>query len=142
MRASQKILFPYLNTPGGLAQWFADDVKVDEDKIYHFFWNDEEQRAKLAVNRRDQLIRFEYLPESVKAVGSGIAQAVPASGDGSANSSEVEEELPYVEFTLEKNEMTQSVFLKVVDCTTIGDEEEIQEIWDSMITSLREMIGG
>lgn len=142
MRASQKILFPYLNTPGGLAQWFADDVKVDEDKIYHFFWNDEEQRAKVAVNRRDQLIRFEYLPGSVKVVGSGIAPAVPASGDGSANSSEGEEELPYVEFTLEKNEMTQSVFLKVVDCTTIGDEDEIQEIWDSMITNLREMIGG
>ena len=142
MRASQKILFPYLNTPGGLAQWFADDVKVDEDKIFHFFWNDEEQRAKVAVNRRDQLIRFEYLPELVKAVGSGIAPAVSASGDGSASSSEGGEELPYVEFTLEKNEMTQSVFLKVVDCTTNGDEEEIQEIWDSMITNLREMIGG
>ena len=126
MRASQKILFPYLNTPGGLAQWFADDVKIDEDKIYHFYWSDEQQRAKVAANRRDQFVRFEYLPDS------GSPQS---NGEGNG-------EVPYVEFSLEKNEMTQSVFLKVVDYTALDDAEEVREIWDSMIANLREVVGG
>ena len=127
MRASQKILFPYLNTAGGLSQWFADDVKVDEDKIYHFFWNEEKQRARIAANRRDQFVRFEYLPDS---------------GDGKDGNGKEDGQLPYVEFSLEKNELTQSVFLKVVDYSTIEDKDEVQEIWDSMIANLREMVGG
>ena len=127
MKASQKILFPYLNTPGGLSQWFADDVKVDEDKIYHFYWNDEQQKARIAANRRDQFVRFEYLPDA--QVGSG-------------KNGEPVEDMPYVELSLEKNDLTESVFLRVVDYTAMDDEEEVREIWDGMIANLREMVGG
>lgn len=138
MRASQKILFPYLNSPGGLAQWFADDVKIDEDKFYRFFWNGEEQKARLAANRRDQFVRFEYLPETAGLAGVAVSAENPESGDTAA------EDLPYIEFSLEKNEMTQSVFLRVTDYTSSGDEdeEEIYEIWESMIAGLKELIGG
>jgi uncharacterized protein YndB with AHSA1/START domain len=126
MRASQKILYPYLDTPSGLARWFADDVKIDEDKVFHFFWNDESQRARITARRRDQFIRFEYLPGDGK-------QALPEVGsDG---------ELPYIEFLLEKSEITQSVFLKVTDCTEI-DEDECEALWESMINTLRETVGG
>lgn len=127
MRASQKILYPYLNTASGLAQWFADDVKIDEDKIYHFFWNDEQQRARLSARRNDHYVRFEYLPAAEQSVEAGLA------GNG---------ELPYIEFQLEKNEITQSVFLKVTDCTEMDDEEEWHDLWDGMISTLRETVGG
>lgn len=127
MRASQKLLYPYINTASGLAQWFADDVVIDEDKIFHFHWNDEQQAARLAAKRRDQYVRFEYLP---------------ASDDGRVKDVEEGSELPYVEFYLEKSELTQSVFLRVVDCTNgIDDEEELQDLWDGMVTTLRETVG-
>lgn len=127
MRASQKILYPYLNTPSGLAQWFADDVKIDEDKVFHFFWNDEQQRARLSARRNDHFVRFDYLP----------AAGQPAVPDSSDNG-----ESPYIEFLLEKNEITQSVFLKVTDCTEMDDEEEWHDLWEGMISTLRETVGG
>lgn len=126
MRASQKILYPYLNTASGLSQWFADDVTIDEDKIFHFFWDEEEQKARLANRRREQFVRFEYLPDQ-------------ANGQEESKSGE---DLPYVEFTLEKSEITQSVFLRVVDYSEIEDEEELHDIWEGMINNLRETVGG
>jgi uncharacterized protein YndB with AHSA1/START domain len=33
IRANNKMLFNYLVTPAGLAQWFADKVSIDEYKI-------------------------------------------------------------------------------------------------------------
>ena len=126
MRASQKILYPYLNTASGLAQWFADDVTIDEDKVYHFIWDDEEQRARLANKRREHFVRFEYLPDHTNG----------------QEGSQDEEDQSYVEFSLEKSEITQSVFLRVVDYSDIEDEEELHDIWEGMITSLRETVGG
>lgn len=125
MKASQKILYPYLNTPSGLAQWFADDVKIDEDKVFHFYWNDEQQQARLVARRNEHFVRFEYL-------SNGAPATEVFSND----------ELPYIEFLLEKNEITQSVFLKVTDCTEMDDEEEWHDLWESMINTLREAVGG
>ncbi|WP_017729881.1 START-like domain-containing protein [Nafulsella turpanensis] len=126
MRASQKILYPYLNTASGLAQWFADDVTIDEDKIFHFFWDEEEQKARLASKRREQFVRFEYLP----------------SPDNGQEGAEEDSDQSYFEFTLEKSEITQSVFLRVVDYSDIDDEDELHDIWEGMISNLREMVGG
>lgn len=36
INASKKMLFPYLNSASGLSQWFADDVTINEDKIFNF----------------------------------------------------------------------------------------------------------
>ena len=36
INASKKMLFPYIYTASGLAQWMADDVNVNEDKIFNF----------------------------------------------------------------------------------------------------------
>lgn len=127
MRASQKILFPYLNTPGGLSQWFADDVSIDEDKIYHFKWSDQLLKARMAGKKRDQFVRFEYLPE---------IEAPLTASDGDENG------MAFVELSLEKNELTQSVYLRVVDYSDMEDEEELRDLWDSMISNLKETVGG
>lgn len=131
MRASHKILYPYLNTASGLAQWFADDVTIDEDKVFSFFWDDEVQKARLAGNRRDHFVRFEYLPEQ---------NGKKEEGDSLLNGSGAE--LSYLELSLEKSEITQSVFLRVVDYTDLEDEEELYALWEGMIASLRETVGG
>ncbi len=123
INASQRILYPYLNTPGGLAQWFADDVTIDYDKNYHFHMDGEVHKAKMTVTRREQFVRFEYLPEN---------------GHDNANGN-----IDYVEFNLEKNDFTDSTFLRVKDCSwEENDADEISEIWDSLVGNLRELVGG
>ncbi len=123
IKASQRILYPYLNTPGGLAQWFADDVTIDYDKNFHFHMDGEVHKAKLAVTRRDQFVRFEYLPENGHVNGNGGSD--------------------FVEFSLEKNDFTDSTFMRIRDSSGEDMEiEELREIWDGLIGALREMVGG
>lgn len=123
INASQRILYPYLNTPGGLAQWFADDVTIDYDKNFHFHLDGEVHKAKMAATRRDQFVRFEYLPENGHDNGNG--------------------ELDFVEFSLEKNDFTDSTFMRIRDSSGEDiDQEELREIWDGLVNNLREMVGG
>ena len=42
INASKKMLYPYIYSASGLAQWLADDVNINEDKIYNFIWEEED----------------------------------------------------------------------------------------------------
>src|SRR4051812_30882925 len=65
VHASTKMLYPYIQTASGLAEWFADDVNINNnDKSYIFYWDNEEHRARLAAHRVNHFARFEYLPEN------------------------------------------------------------------------------
>lgn len=123
-KASRKMLFPYINTPSGLSQWFADDVTVDEDKIFTFSWNGEQARAQRVVQRVNRLVRFEFLDDA----------------DAPASSPEAAEAI--VEIRLEENDLTGAVFLSVTDSVSADSEEEFQAIWNQMTDSLREIVGG
>ena len=116
--ASRRMLFPYISTAGGLAQWFADDVNVDEDKVYHFIWEGDRHRARLVAQRANNYVKFEYIDDTV-------------NGD-----------MAYTEIKLDENEITQTVFLKVFDYTDIEDGEEARELWDHLIQNLKEIVGG
>ncbi|MDH5609177.1 MAG: START-like domain-containing protein [Cyclobacteriaceae bacterium] len=116
INASKKMLFPYISTPSGLSQWFADDVNVNEDKVYTFIWDGEENRARLNSSRSNHHVRFEFI-------------------------SEEDEDPNYVELRLEMNELTQEVYIRVVDYSDI-DMEESQELWDGLIHDLKEIVGG
>ena len=117
-KASRKMLFPYINTPSGLSQWFADDVTVDQDKIYTFFWDEEQAQARLVAQRVNKFVRFEFLDGNAEADGS------------------------LVEMRLEENDLTGSVFLSISDSVSASDDEEFQAIWNQMADSLREIVGG
>ncbi len=123
INASLRILYPYLNTAGGLAQWFADNVTIDYDKNFIFHVDGEIHKAKIAATRRDQYIRFEYLPENGHDNG--------------------DDDPDYLEFFLEKNDFTDSTFLRIRDCSSedTGDDE-LSEIWESLVGNLRELVGG
>ena len=117
INASQKMLYSYIYTAGGLAQWFADDVNVDEDNIFSFIWEDEPHKAKMTGHRTNSYVRFEFL----------------RNGD---------DDPPYFELRLDKSELTQSVFMKITDYSEIDDEEELAELWDGLIENLKETVGG
>ncbi|WKN44030.1 START-like domain-containing protein [Tunicatimonas pelagia] len=119
-KASRKMLFPYLTTASGLAQWFADDVTINEDKVFSFAWDGEEHQAKLASQRVNRFVRFDFL--------NGSDQ--PPNGTS------------FLEMRLDTNDLTGAVFLNVTDSMTADDEEEFYEIWLQLTDSLKEIVGG
>ena len=121
IHASIKMLYPYIQSAGGLSEWFADDVKINnEDKTYTFFWDNEEHRARQAAHRTNHFVRFEFLPES----------------------EEDEKDPSYFELRLESNELTNSVFLKVTDYSDFDDQKELHDLWNGLIDVLRKTVGG
>ena len=120
VRASQKMLFPYLNSASGLSQWFADDVNINEDKIYSFFWDGDEFKAKKVSQKANVSVKFEFLPET----------------------EEDEDDPNYIELKLNVNELTQSVFLQITDYSDFDDQEEQLDLYENTVYSLKELIGG
>lgn len=118
LRASTRIIYPYLYTAGGLSQWFADDVIIRPDKKLVFLWDDEEFVAEMVSYRNNKSVKFEFVDHS-----------------------ESEDEKSTVELVLETNELTQSVYLKIVDESGFFDsEEEFLEIWDGAVDSLKQVL--
>lgn len=126
INASKKMLYPYLNSASGLSQWFAEDVTINEDKVFNFQWDGEDHKAKIAAQRTNSFIKFEFLPEN----------------GNSAQHDEPEEDPSYVELKLDMNDLTQSVFLTVIDYSETDDVEELQDVWESLVHNLKEIVGG
>ena len=121
IHASVKMLYPYIQTASGLAEWFADDVTINNnDKSFTFFWDIEEHRAKLVAFRTNHFVRFEFLPEN----------------------KEDEADPSYFELRLDFNELTQSTYLKIIDYSDFDDLKELHSLWDGLIEMLRKTVGG
>ncbi len=117
INASKKMLYPYIGTASGLSQWFADDVNINEDKVFTFIWDDEENKAKLVSSRANHHVKFEFQEEND------------------------EDDPNFVELQLDMNELTQETFIRVTDYSDMDTEEAI-ELWDSLIHDLKEIVGG
>lgn len=120
INTSKKMLFPYLSTASGLSEWFADDVSINEDKNFIFRYDGEDHLAKIASIRANAHIKFEFVD--------------PQNLD--------DRDHPYIEFKVEENELTQTLFLKVIDYSDAYDGGELESIWEGLIGSLKEIIGG
>jgi len=120
IHASKKMLFPYIYTASGLAQWMADDVTVNEDNVFNFRWEGEDHQAKMVAHRMNSFVKFEFLPET----------------------EEDKEDPSYIELRLEVNELTQMVYLTVSDYNDINDDEELQDLWENLVYNLKEIVGG
>jgi uncharacterized protein YndB with AHSA1/START domain len=120
INASPKILFPYLATASGLSQWFCDDVRYVEGQRLNFIWDHENHYAEISGQRLNRGIRFVFLDEQRQAVAD-------------ANT---------LEFTLDSSEVTDEVYLRIVDYSASIDSEEQQEMWDGLVHKLREQVGG
>ncbi|MFC2125858.1 START-like domain-containing protein [Bacteroidota bacterium] len=118
INASKKMLYPYIASASGLAQWFADDCTIDEDKIFNFKWEDEDHKARMVAHRTNSYVKFEYFEI------------------------EDEGEHPSVEMRLEMNELTQTVFIRIIDFSDMNDDEESTELWENLIHNLKEIVGG
>jgi len=121
INTSRRIIYPYLSTASGLSQWFADDVTIDEDKVYNFIYDGEDHFAKAVIMRNNHNVKFEFF--------------VPEGPDQ-------DKEKAYLEFRLDENELTQTFFLRVIEYSDVYNEEEQLSIWEGLISTLKEIIGG
>ncbi len=117
--ASKKMLYPYFSTASGLSQWFADDVNIDEDHNFSFIWEGEDHKAKMVSHRTNSFVKFEFIEDQLD--------------NGDPN---------YVEFKLDLNELTQTTFVKIIDYSDWDDKEEQSELWQNLLQSLKETVGG
>ena len=118
INASRKMLFPYLSTATGLCQWFADDVNINNiDKTLIFILDGDERIAVIDSIKNNRYVKFRFLNEDEK----------PKENDT-------------LEFRLEINELTQSVFVRVEEYTDTDDLEESYQIWENLLSQLLSLI--
>jgi uncharacterized protein YndB with AHSA1/START domain len=113
LNSSPKVLFPRLSTPGGLSEWFADDVNL-KGNIYYFIWEGIEQKAELVQKKENRFIRFKWMDE---------------------------EEDSFFEFRINVDELTGDVALVIVDMVEEEDEKDEIVLWDSQIAELKHVLG-
>jgi len=114
INSSPEFLYTYINTPSGLAAWFADDVSVDGD-IYTFMWEGSEEKARILGKRASKFAKFQWLEKP---------------------------ENEYFLFEIEKDELTGDVALIVTDFEEADEIKGATMIYNVGIDRLREIIGG
>ena len=112
INCSPKVLYNRLSSASGLAEWFADDVKVKGNK-YTFIWEGSEQSAEMTLHKENRLVRYTWLDE-----------------DDS-----------YFEFRISQDELTSDVSLIIVDFAEDDEFEGTKGLWDSQIADLKHILG-
>lgn len=116
LRASPKMLFPFLSTPSGMSEWFCDDVN-SRSELFTFFWDGSEEQARLLKKQQDRLVRFRWISDEEDGLDT------------------------YFEFRIEVDALTNDTSIIVTDFAEIDDMEEAKLLWDSQIRELQHLIG-
>ena len=114
INSSPKVLYARLSTPGGLAEWFADDVNL-KGNVFSFIWNGVEQRAVVIQKKENKYIRFQWIDEADKNT--------------------------YFEFRINIDELTGDVALVVTDFVEEDETEDSIELWNTQINELKHTLG-
>jgi hypothetical protein len=113
-KAGKVSLWNYVSTASGLAEWFADEVSVDE-KMYIFTWNHSSAEAEMIGINPNYFIRFHWMDDEN-----------PAS---------------YFEFRLQKLELTGGIILEITDFAENHEKEDAINLWESQIKALKRILG-
>jgi len=116
LRASPKMLFPFLSTPSGMSEWFCDDVN-SRSEMFTFFWDGSEEQARLIKKQQDRLVRFRWISDEEDGLDT------------------------YFEFRIELDALTNDTSIIVTDFAESDDMEEAKLLWDSQIRELQHLIG-
>ena len=116
LKTSPRVLDKLISTPDGLADWFADDVRVNDD-IYTFEWDGNAEPARLVQLKMNSKIRFQWLEDEKEGLET------------------------YFELAYIVDPMTNSVILHITDFATASDEESSAAIWNQAISDLKRIIG-
>jgi hypothetical protein len=116
LNTSPKVLENMLFTPGGLSEWFADDVNINDD-IYTFIWDGSEENARLLLKKNGEKIKWQKIEDEEQGFDT------------------------FFQLHYEVDPMTKTVVLKVTDFEYEDDMEEAQALWESLIGELKRTLG-
>jgi uncharacterized protein YndB with AHSA1/START domain len=114
MNTSTEILYTRLSTPGGLSEWFADDVNVDGN-IFTFYWSKNTEKAEVLQSKDNRLIRFRWLSDP--------------------------DTRSYFEFKINEHELTGDISLVITDFCLEDEKEDSIDLWDKQVADLKHVIG-
>jgi len=114
IKSSKGVLFQFLTTAEGLAQWFAEHVDITGPD-YSFFWNGSEEEAKLLEMEEDVYVRYKL---------------------------EDMEDGEYLEFRIGKSDVSYDALLFITDFVEDYDVDDQRLFWDSQIDKLKGSLGG
>jgi uncharacterized protein YndB with AHSA1/START domain len=114
MNTSPEILYTRLSSPGGLSEWFADDVNLDGN-LYTFFWSRTREQAEVLLRKENKLIRFHWLDDKDRK--------------------------SYFEFKITEDDITGDVSLVVTDFAEEDEKNDSINLWNKQIAGLRHVIG-
>ncbi|MFP4447186.1 MAG: START-like domain-containing protein [Bacteroidales bacterium] len=114
LNVSPNILFTRLSTPGGLSEWFAEDIKLN-DNIFTFIWQESEQKAKILQKKNNKYIRFKWLED--------------------------EDKNSFFEFRINRDELTEDIALVITDFAEKDEKDDAIELWNTQIEELKQILG-
>jgi uncharacterized protein YndB with AHSA1/START domain len=114
--SSPQLLFQYLSTPSGLAEWFADNVN-SRGELFIFIWDDSEEQAKLIQKKNNDRVRFQW------------------------QNDEEDFDQYYFEFKIQVDEITKDVSLIITDFAEEDEIEESKMLWDNLVSDLKQVLG-
>lgn len=114
MNVSPYFLFSRLSTPGGLSEWFADNVNL-HGKVFTFFWGKTHQRAEILQQKEGRYIRFRWLEKGCENC--------------------------FFEFRIRQDELTGDVALIITDFADGQEQDDAIDLWNSQIAKLKHVIG-
>lgn len=112
IKCSPKVLFNRLSTAPGLAEWFADDVRVN-GKVFTFVWNNNESTAEITLLKENRIVRYSWLDDREN----------------------------FFEFKIYQDDLTGDVSLVVNDFGIHDDLDADTKLWDTQISDLKHVIG-
>lgn len=117
-QASPRILFEFISTPVGLSQWFCEKASTGSRNLWNLQWDETNHTALQTHNKPHKLVRYQFQG------AEGEEETDPA----------------YIQFEIEKNELTRVAFLKVTDYSAMSNRQELEELWGGLISNLKTVI--
>lgn len=114
-KSPPNILYSFISTQSGLADWFCDNTEIDED-IYTFCWGDSQEEARLLEKSKEHM-RWIWLYD------------------------EDEDAELYFEFRIVPDNMTNEVALVITDFCEEDEIEEFRMLWDKQLEKLKLKLG-
>ncbi|AFM05207.1 hypothetical protein Fleli_2854 [Bernardetia litoralis DSM 6794] len=124
IRAAVKMVYPYIASPQGLEEWFADRVEVLNEKFLNIHWDNEQHMTKIVSQRNNSMIRFQF----VESMDEAKTKAQKKDNN-------------FLELKLNYSELTDTTYLLITDYSEMNDEEVLKELWDGLVETLREKLG-
>ena len=116
VNSSPPLLYQYISTPSGLAEWFADDVN-SRGEFFTFIWDDTQEKARLASKKSGEKVKFRWVDDKNKDTDY------------------------FFELHILEDELTKDVSLLVVDFAEKNEIPEASQLWENQISDLKHLIG-